>query len=92
MKERFELVYYIVFMILMTGGLTGAILWELDGSASFSDFIKYFVIGFLMTLGRFIYNGQHFWNLPFKRPNIFIILLFVVISFYLVSFAEIELI
>ena len=89
MKERFELVYYIVFMILMTGGLIGGIIWELDRSSSFSNFIKYIVIGFLMTLGRFIYNGQHFWNPPFKTPNIFIILVFVVVSFYLISFIEI---
>lgn len=92
MKERFELVYYIVFMVLMTGGLGAGIIDEIWGYAQFEKYIKYIGVGFLMTLARFIYNGQHFWNLPFKRPNIFIILLFVVVSIWLVSFAEIKLI
>ena len=29
-----------------------------------APYIFSFVIGFLMTLARFIYNGKHFWNPP----------------------------
>ena len=79
MKERFELVYYIVFMILLTGGVTAGVLAEI-GNGSISNYFGFIAIGFLMTLARFIYNGQHFWNPPFEKPSNAVIIGFVVIS------------
>ncbi|EJP72358.1 MAG: hypothetical protein NT02SARS_1241 [SAR86 cluster bacterium SAR86B] len=84
MKERFELVYYIVFMILGVGGLIAGISDITVGIAGGDNYFKYVGIAFLMTLTRFIYNGQHFWNPPFKKPNNFIIIAFAVVSLFVV--------
>ena len=88
MKERFELVYYIVFMILGVGGLGAGIISEYDYVGSFGDFTKYIVIGFLMTLARYIYNGQHFWNPPFDKPSYWKIILFVIASSWIILILE----
>jgi hypothetical protein len=85
MKERFELVYYIVFMILMTGGLSAGILEEVVGNGNFEEYVGFIAIGFLMTLARFIYNGQHFWNPPFEKPSNGKIIGFVVVSMLIVG-------
>ena len=64
MKDKFELIYYIVFNVLMLVGLIGM---NVVSSIDYEDTAPYifsFVIGFLMTLARFIYNGKHFWNPP----------------------------
>lgn len=91
MKERFEIVYYIVFMILMTGGV-GASIYDLTYLVNFNDsYLKYIGIGFLMTLARFIYNGQHFWNPPMEIPKdllIQVILIFTVASTFIIYFIE----
>ena len=88
MKERFELVYYMVFMVLMTGGLTIGIIDEIWGYAQFEKYIKYIGVGFLMTLARFIYNGQHFWNPPFDKPSYWKIILFVIASSWIILILE----
>ena len=90
MKERFELIYYIVFMILLVGGLSAGIV---DGilNADFEYYLKYIGIGFLMTLARFIYNGKHFWNPPMEIPKDLLIqvsLIFIVVATLIVIFIE----
>ena len=87
MKERFELVYYIVFMILGVGGLVGGIYQELF-AGSITDYVKYIGIAFLMTLARYIYNGQHFWNPPFEKPSNWLIILFVIASSFIMMIIE----
>ena len=86
MKERFELVYYSLFMILGVGGLINFIVYYVLGNRDYDDFAIFIGIGFLMTLARFIYNGQHFWNppAPYEKPSIKSIVLFVLLSVYLV--------
>lgn len=88
MKERFELVYYIALMLFLVGGIGGGIFEATLGYYEVEPFIKYIGIGVLMTLGRFIVNGKHFWNPPFKRPNIFIIIVFTAISSFVVLYIE----
>ena len=63
MKDKFELIYYIIFNVLMLVGVIGG-MFAIDNNDSTAPYIFSFVIGFLMTLARFIYNGQHFWNPP----------------------------
>lgn len=87
MKERFELVYYIAFMILGVGGLVGGIYEELF-HGSLVDYLKYIGIAFLMTLARYIYNGQHFWNPPFDKPSNWKIILFVIVSSWIILMIE----
>ena len=87
MKDRFELVYYIVFMILGVGGLVAGILEELFGCC-FDSYVKYIGIAFLMTLARYIYNGQHFWNPPFEKPSNWLIILFVIASSFIMMIIE----
>ena len=87
MKERFELVYYIVFMILLTGGVTAGVLAEI-GNGSISNYFGFIAIGFLMTLARYIYNGQHFWNPPFDKPSNWKIILFVIASSFIMMIIE----
>ena len=86
MKERFELVYYIVFMILGIGGLVVGLIDSFVGIAGYTNYFVYLGIAFLMTLARFIINGQHFWNppAPYEQPSIKSIVLFVLLSVYLV--------
>ena len=85
MKERFELVYYSLFMILGVGGLINFIVYYVLGNRNYDDFAIFIGIGFLMTLARFIYNGQHFWNPPFEKPSNKILILFVVASWIIVN-------
>jgi len=93
MKERIELAYYVAFMILGIGGLTAGIFDEISGNAMFENYIKYIVIAFLMTVGRFIYNGQHFWNLPSSigKPSIRLIIGFIGLSAIIVGNIELTL-
>ena len=63
MKDKFELVYYIVFNALMLTGVIGG-LFAMNNNESTTPYIGSFALGFSMTLARFIYNGQHFWNPP----------------------------
>ena len=89
MKERFELVYYSLFMILGVGGLINFIVYYVLGNRDYDDFAIFIGIGFLMTLARFIYNGQHFWNPPMKIPKdllIQVILIFTVASTFIVGY------
>lgn len=90
MKDRFELVYYIVFMILLVGGLSAGIVDEIL-NANFEYYVKYIGIGFLMTLARFIYNGKHFWNPPMEIPKdwlILIVFIFIFVATLIVFFIE----
>ena len=90
MKERIEVVYYVAFMILGIGGITFGIFGEMSGEARLEDYFKYMVIAVLMTVGRFIYNGQHFWNPPSSigKPSIRIIIGFIALSALVVDFLE----
>ena len=89
MKERFELVYYIIFMILGIGGFVVGMydfLFKMYTYDVYEKYFTYFGIAFLMTLARFIYNGKHFWNppAPYEKPSIKMIVMFVLISIFLV--------
>ena len=85
MKERFALAYYLLFMFLGIGGsLNYLVVVLLEPTRYAEPFVFPIIIALLMTISRWLYNGEHPSNMPIEKPSNIKIIGFVLLSFFLV--------